>query len=633
MNAKRVYLLGAISLFALVTTAWFLLPLVDSGEARAAGVAWSQSAGSGTVFPACGSASNNQPTCANGSGQISISWNALTSGNFAGYSDSNTTITVTDPGGGVIDQTTGQGMIGGVTYSNLASNTTYTYDVEVLYAAFDGSLYFDHNTGSFTTPNCSLCVSNEGASCTSSANSCGQTNTGVVQCDGSCSASVPADPSGYGTACISAANACGQTNSGTIQCDGSCSAVTPPDSSCPTPDLTAGAVSPTTAAVHTPVTLSATVSNANASTGAGFTDTFQINPTSIPATFADIQSIRTYASGALGAGASNTASASYTFPSAGTWYVRACADLNASNAGTITESNENNNCGPWTAITIGSPSAPSCSLSASGANTNLTLSWTTNNGSSASIDQGVGSVTPVASGSKVIAYPGSATTYTMTVTASDGQTATCNTNAPVCTSGCGPICTTTCCGPSCGGPSLSCARSPSGSPLTAPASVTYTASPSGATAPYTFRDALSNVLQAGSSLTYQTTYTSAGSYAVTVSAANAPSLVSCGTALTVTGGGGCGTLSNTITANPTRLESAGTTNVAWSASGVTDSCVVTGTDGYNNTVSPPSASCTLPNGNANRSVSTQTTYCITCDNNTAAKRCVTVNVGGLFEEF
>ena len=77
----------------------------------------------------------------------------------------------------------------------------------------------------------SCCDANYGNACTSSANACGQTNAGTIQCNGSCSASTPANPAGYGNACsaTSAANACGQTNTnyGTIQCNGSCSASTP----------------------------------------------------------------------------------------------------------------------------------------------------------------------------------------------------------------------------------------------------------------------------------------------------------------------------------------------------------------------------------------------------------------------
>lgn len=71
------------------------------------------------------------------------------------------------------------------------------------------------------------CAVNQGQSCTSPANACGATNSGVIQCDGSCGATIPPNPAGYGNSCTSTANACGQTNTGTIQCNGSCSATTP----------------------------------------------------------------------------------------------------------------------------------------------------------------------------------------------------------------------------------------------------------------------------------------------------------------------------------------------------------------------------------------------------------------------
>ena len=307
------------------------------------------------------------------------------------------------------------------------------------------------------------------------------------------------------------------------------------------PDLTAGNISPTSATASVPTTLSATVSNnGSGGTGAGFTDLFEINPGSIPPDFASIQTLRTYASAALAAGGSNTATASYTFPSAGDYYVRACADTNTSNVGSIPESNEDNNCSAiWTKVTVSG-----------------------------------------------------------------------------------------------GSPSLSCSRAPSGSPLPRPATVTYTAVPAnGAAAPYTFKNALGNTLQSGASLTYQTTYNSPGNYAVTVTAANVPSPVACGAALTVTGVS-CGTLSNSITANPTRLPSPGTTDVTWTASNVTTSCVITknGT-----TVATETANaCRIPgNGGTldNDLVSMQTTYCITCDGNIGARKCVTVNIGGNFQEF
>ena len=90
-----------------------------------------------------------------------------------------------------------------------------------------------------------ICSDEEGDACDSAANNCGATNSGTVQCDGSCSASAPSDcdlDTSYcsgtvctacvdeeGDDCESAPNECGATNSGTIQCGGSCSAVKPAD--------------------------------------------------------------------------------------------------------------------------------------------------------------------------------------------------------------------------------------------------------------------------------------------------------------------------------------------------------------------------------------------------------------------
>lgn len=65
---------------------------------------------------------------------------------------------------------------------------------------------------------------NYNGACTSAANSCGQTNSGTIQCGGACSAGTPANPANLGAVCFSPANACGATNQGTIQCNGSCSA-------------------------------------------------------------------------------------------------------------------------------------------------------------------------------------------------------------------------------------------------------------------------------------------------------------------------------------------------------------------------------------------------------------------------
>lgn len=78
---------------------------------------------------------------------------------------------------------------------------------------------------------------------------------------------------------------------------------------------------------------------------------------------------------------------------------------------------------------------PYCTLSALPstvyANESSTLTWTTLNATSISIDQGVGSVSPVAFGSKTVNVP-STKTYTATVTG-PGGTATCSTTVTVVT--------------------------------------------------------------------------------------------------------------------------------------------------------------------------------------------------------
>lgn len=141
------------------------------------------------------------------------------------------------------------------------------------------------------------------------------------------------------------------------------------------PDLTVGAVSPTGAIPLTAVTLSANVSNIGAaSSGAGFTDLFQ---SASDAAGTGATDIGTFTSTAVPAGSLVAASLSYTFPSAGTYYIRVCADKSSmGNAGVITESNENNNCGNWTAV-VASNSAivASCSVAPSSGYIGDTFRW------------------------------------------------------------------------------------------------------------------------------------------------------------------------------------------------------------------------------------------------------------------
>ncbi|HEU0085691.1 MAG TPA: CARDB domain-containing protein, partial [Candidatus Paceibacterota bacterium] len=142
------------------------------------------------------------------------------------------------------------------------------------------------------------------------------------------------------------------------------------------PDLTASAVTPTYATMNVPVTLTSTISNIGLTgTGASFSNFFQVanyDPTPPPppagsgTSFnfwkevfaAEEQGIVDYPAtlmNALSAGGNNGTSTSVTFPSIGSYWARACADKSSSaNAGTINELYENNNCGPWTEVIVGS---------------------------------------------------------------------------------------------------------------------------------------------------------------------------------------------------------------------------------------------------------------------------------------
>jgi len=176
------------------------------------------------------------------------------------------------------------------------------------------------------------------------------------------------------------------------------------------PDLTAGAVTPTTATVNVPVMLTATATNIGAVPAGAFPMAFEIQG---PATV-----VSPYISG-LAAGASAPASASYTFKAVGTYLVAACANKNIAGTNIITESDYFNDCGPFTTITVGTTPqpVPTCSLSASPAATvPSTLTWSSTNATSCT--GGGFSTGGATSGSKSVSTAGS---YTLSCSGSGGS--------------------------------------------------------------------------------------------------------------------------------------------------------------------------------------------------------------------
>jgi hypothetical protein len=308
-------------------------------------------------------------------------------------------------------------------------------------------------------------------------------------------------------------------------------------------NLTAGGITPTTASVNTGVTLLAPISN----TGTAHSDAFRdaaveaegrlvgygrdVSGDGLPVLF-QIDSDTDHNSGiaikttgilGIAGGGIRNAGVSHTFSTAGTWYVRACADMWGDMTGIVNESNELDNCGPWTAITV--------------------------------------------------------------------------------TTG--------------GGAVTSCSASPTS--ITAGGSTTWTALPSGL-ASYTFTPSETGTGITRATNTYARTYSTAGTYGMSVTAGGAT--VACSTNVTV-GNPSCGTATPTITAVPDRVTAGGTSTITVSATGVDGTCTITG-PGVNQTIT--ATSCGIPSTNITTGALTgQSTYTISCDGGeTTAKAVVNV---------
>ncbi len=183
----------------------------------------------------------------------------------------------------------------------------------------------------------------------------------------------------------------------------------------PKPDLTASAPSPNIATVGVPQTFSSSISNiGEASTNSSFSNMMQVaeGPNGLdPVDTVSASQLQT-----IDADMQKTASASYTFSSlgsySGSYSVRFCADNSIYMAGTISESDEGNNCSPWTDVTVRVPiTTPSCSFPTA---TNITSTTATlggnitSNGGAAITERGT-AVGPYADPTNGIPEGGTAT--------------------------------------------------------------------------------------------------------------------------------------------------------------------------------------------------------------------------------
>lgn len=144
------------------------------------------------------------------------------------------------------------------------------------------------------------------------------------------------------------------------------------------PNLTAGGITPITAQAGVSTAFSGTVTNVGqGSTGGPFTVLFQRANDGVGTGAIDLG---TAVAGTLTSGGSAVAGLNATL-TAGTWYLRICADKSSSaNAGVITESSENDNCGAWTAVTVGAATPPSvsCAVSATSISPGQSVTYSAN---------------------------------------------------------------------------------------------------------------------------------------------------------------------------------------------------------------------------------------------------------------
>jgi|GEM_PF-3468865 len=386
------------------------------------------------------------------------------------------------------------------------------------------------------------------------------------------------------------------------------------------PDLTASnlATVPAQPIVNQAATISATFSNSNAtSTGTGFSDLFQIDPPE-DTDHSNPTNIAT-SSPVLIAGASNSRSIIYTFNEQGTWYIRACADKDVNGNGTISESDETNNCtngGAWTGITVkGVTVTLSCSVDTTlpvdagtpvkltahpgGFTAPLTYTWTTSPGSSC------GNVNPCNT-----TYS-TAGDYTPSVTVSDTlgdqKSATCAPDVTV-----RPICSV---------------NPPSG---TVPITVTWTASGGSS---YAWYDGADNDLNDHTSQ-YSNNFTVPNNYGAYVVSAGQKS-TTCITNLTSCNQNPRGTLS----ANPTRVATGTASTLTYSnLAGIpaVSECYIVSVPSNGNPIDigQSTDSCSLSGGSkGSGAINTQTLFKVVCGSQDVNGASTTVDVAPDINEF
>lgn len=127
--------------------------------------------------------------------------------------------------------------------------------------------------------------------------------------------------------------------------------------------------------------------------------------------------------------------ANYTFASAGTYYIRWCADMDTSGNFGIAESNYTNNCGPWQTMTVTPRPIPQARLIATPPSItpggSSTLTWSSSGTTSCT---GTNFSTGGATSGSLPVSPARTTTYSVTCTGPNGTSNPANATVTVTTS-------------------------------------------------------------------------------------------------------------------------------------------------------------------------------------------------------
>lgn len=413
------------------------------------------------------------------------------------------------------------------------------------------------------------------------------------------------------------------------------------------PDLTAGSITPTSATTGVATTLSSSISNAGtASSGTSFTNAFYL-ATGAGGT-GTVTLIGTSASSALSAGASLATTRSHTFTTSGTWYVRACTDNNGSWIGTITESNEGNNCGAWTAIVVSASDLTTGNITPTSASVNqaVTLSASVSNGGSASTGTGFSvlfqratssggaNATDIGTYSRTTALTGgqsfsatrsysfpSATTWYVRACADKGSSSDLGLISESDEdNNCGNWTAISVSAPA--SPSVSCTPSPT-SLSGAPGQVTYTATVANGSGSYTYTwtpSAVSTTCNPNSGNQKTCTLQVDGTHAMSV-VANGTGNPSANCSPNVYVAPSCVVSDVSIQATPDRVEQDESTTITWGST-FTGPCSCS--------VSGPGLSSSNTTGSQSVQITGQSTFSISCNGVTDD---VIVNVIPAFEEF